>query len=66
MWGQDGRRPRPESPREREPIGMEQVIADMAALMGGTLKTIAETKRAMAARGEETGEPHWPRTSEHW
>ena len=47
-----------ESPREREPIGMEQVIADMAALMGGTLKTIAETQRAMAARVEGTGEPH--------
>ena len=55
-----------ESPREREPIGMEQVIADMAALMGGTLKTIAETQRAMAARVEGTGEPHRPRTSEHW
>ena len=49
-----------ESPREREPIGLEQVIADMAALMGGTLKTIAETQRAMAARGEGTGEPHRP------
>ena len=55
-----------ESPREREPIGMEQVIADMATLMGGTLKTIAETQRAMAARVEGTGEPHRPRTSEHW
>ena len=55
-----------ESPREREPIGMEQVIADMAALMGGTLKMIAETQRAMAARVEGTGEPHRPRTSEHW
>ena len=55
-----------ETPREREPIGLEQVIADMAALMGGTLKTIAETQRAMAARGEGTGKPHRPRTSEHW
>ena len=55
-----------ESPREREPIGMEQVIADMAALMGGTLKTIAETQRAMAARPEGTGEPQRPKTSEHW
>ena len=55
-----------ESPREREPTGMEQVIADMAALMGGTLKTIAETQRAMAARVEGTGEPHRSRTSEHW
>ena len=48
-----------ESPREREPIGMEQVIADMAALMGGTLKTIAETQRAMAARVEGTGDYGW-------
>ena len=55
-----------ESPREREPIGMEQVIADMAALMGGTLKTIAETQRAMAARTEGTGEPQRPKISEHW
>ena len=55
-----------ETPREREPIGLEQVIADMATLMGGTLRTIAETQRAMAARGEGTGEPHRPRTSEHW
>ena len=45
---------------------MEQVIADMAALMGGTLKTIAETQRAMAARAEGTGEPQRPKTSEHW
>ena len=55
-----------ETPRERETIGLEQVIADMATLMGGTLKTIAETQRAMASRGEGTGEPHRPRTSEHW
>ena len=55
-----------ETPREREPIGLEQVIADMATLMGGTLRTIAETQRAMAARGEGTCEPHRPRTSEHW
>ena len=55
-----------ETPRERETIGLEQVIADMATLMGGTLRTIAETQRAIAARGEGTGEPSRPRTSEHW
>ena len=33
-----------EAPREREPIGLERVIADMATLMGATLKTMAETE----------------------
>ena len=47
-------------------IGLEQVIADMATLMGGTLKAIAETQRAMAAQREESGEPSQSRTSKHW
>ena len=55
-----------EAPHERETIGLEQVIGDMATLMGGTLKTIAETQRAMAAQRDGTGEPSRPRTSEHW
>ena len=38
----------------------------MATLMGGTLWTIAETQRAMAAQRDGTGEPSRPRTSEHW
>ena len=54
------------APRERDPIGLERVIADMATLMGGTLKTIAETQRAMAAQRDESGEPSRSRTSEHW
>ena len=49
-----------EAPREREMIGLEHGIADMATLMGGTLKTITETQR------DGTGEPSRPRTSEHW
>ena len=44
-----------EAPQEKEAIGLEQVIADMATLMGGTLKTIAETQRAMAAPRDESG-----------
>ena len=55
-----------EAPRERETIGLERVIADMATLMGETLKTIAETQRAMAAQRDESGEPSQSRTSEHW
>ena len=55
-----------EAPQAKEAIGLEQVIADLATLIGGTLKTIAETQGVMAAQRDESGEPHRSRTSEHW
>ena len=53
-----------EAPHEREAIGLEQVIADMATVMGGILKTMAEMQRVLAAQKSESGEPHRSRSSE--
>ena len=47
----------PEAPPGRETIGLDRVIADMAALIGGTLKTVAETQNALVAGRESAGEP---------
>ena len=55
-----------ETPQEKEAIGLEQVIADMATLMGETLKAIAETQMAMVAQKDKSGEPPRSKTSEQW
>ena len=52
-----------ETPPEKEAIGLEQVVADMATLMGGALKTMAETQRVMVPPKDE---PAWSRGSESW